>query len=96
MSLTLELKEYLYEKGAALVGIGDMDGVENCKWTTGVSVAVPLPKHVIMDLKKAPTKEYREYYHTLNNKLNEIVTAGEAFLKERGYVSWSQNNMDRQ
>ena len=82
MGLTEGLKERLFESGAALVGVGDLKSVGECGYDTGVSVAVPLPKHVIRDLQKAPTKEYYELYDILNNKLNGIITAGERFLQE--------------
>ena len=85
MTLTEELKELLQSQGAALVGIGDMSEVENCNFKTGISVAVPLPKSIIIDLQEAPTKEYYDLYHSLNNKLNEIVMAGEGFLKKEGF-----------
>ena len=82
MKLTDELKELLYERGADLIGIGDMNEVENCCFKTGISVAVALPKGIIIDLQKAPTKEYYDLYHSLNKKLNEIVLTGEEFLKK--------------
>lgn len=90
MNITEQVKQVLYEQGAALVGIGDMRPVQVCRFPAGISVAVPIPKHVIEDLKTAPTKEYYELYGILNAKLNTIVTAGEAFLKEQGYNAWAQ------
>ena len=89
MKLTDELKELLYERGADLIGIGDMNEVENCCFKTGISVAVALPKDMIIDLQKAPTKEYYALYHSLNNKLNEIVLAGEEFLKKSGFEAYA-------
>ena len=90
MTLTEELKEILHLQGADLVGIGDMSSVENCNFKTGISVAVSLPKNVIMDLQEAPTKEYYNLYHSLNSKLNEIVLAGEEFLKKEGSEAYAQ------
>lgn len=90
MTLTGELKRILYGQGADLVGIGDMSEVENCHFKTGVSVAVSLPKHVIIDLQEAPTREYYDLYHLLNKKLNEIVMAGEEFLHKAGFDAYAQ------
>jgi len=90
MDLTKELKEVLYSQGADLVGIGDMRGVEKCGYKAGAAVAVALPKKVVIDLQKAPTKEYYELYHALNTKLNKIVTAGEEFLKSKGFEAYAQ------
>lgn len=80
-----ELIQLLKDKGAALVGIGDMTGIENCDYPIGISVAVPVPVHVVKDLKTAPTEEYYELYDILNDKLNQIVKAGEKFLQDKGY-----------
>lgn len=90
MKMTEELKELLYCRGAALVGIGDMSTVENCSFKTGVSVAVALPESVVIDLQEAPTREYYDLYYILNKKLNEIVTAGEELLRSRGFEAWAQ------
>ncbi len=89
--LTEELKDLLFQKGAKLVGIGNLDGGKECNnYDTGISVAIPLPKNIIRDLQNAPTKEYYDMYYILNNKLNEIVTAGENFLRERGFEAYAQ------
>ena len=90
MTLTEELKALLLSRGADLVGIGDMRGVENCNFRIGVSVAVALPAHVIRDLQEAPTEEYYHLYHSLNQALNGIVSAGEGFLRDRGFAAWAQ------
>ena len=87
--LKQELLELLKEKGAVLMGVADMQGIENCDYPIGISVVIPIPKHIIEDLKTAPTKEYYDLYHSLNGKLNEIVEAGEAFLREKGYHAFA-------
>ena len=89
MNLTEELKQILYSAGADLVGIGDLSGVEQCEYPMGVSVAVKVPRHIVLDLKNAPTKEYNRY-HSLKQKLNELVLAGEKFLKEKGFEAYAQ------
>lgn len=96
-----ELIELLTEKGAKLVGIGTLDGIEAQnessdaaralrEMRTGIAVAVPLPAHIVEDLKTAPTLEYYHAYHTLNAKLNDIVSCGETFLKQCGYQAYAQ------
>lgn len=90
MQLTEKLKKRLYQNGAKLVGIGNMQGIENCDYNIGISIAIPLPKHIICDLQVAPTKEYYDVYRTLNGKLNEIVAEGERFLHEAGYEAYAQ------
>lgn len=90
MELTEELSALLRKNGAELVGIGNMKNVQNCSYPVGISVAISLPVHIIRDLKIAPTNEYYEMYHTLNNKLNRIVTLGAQFLQDNGYKAYGQ------
>ena len=90
MTLTEELKGLLQNKGADLAGAGDMEGVQGCPYKTGVAVAMALPRHIVLDLQSAPTREYYEAYHSLNQKLNKIVLAGEDFLKSRGFAAFAQ------
>lgn len=90
MKLTEEIRKILYCHGADLVGIGDMNKVEECHYKTGIAVAVALPSNVIVDLQKAPAEEYYRLYFALNRKLNEIVMAGEKFLKKKGFETYAQ------
>ena len=76
-----ELFQVLAAKGAKLMGVGDLSGIVDGELTTGVSVAVPLPTHVVQDLQTAPTEEYYHLYHSLNAQLNKIVEAGAALLR---------------
>lgn len=75
----------LGEKGAKLMAAGDLTGIVKDSCTVGVSVAIPLPRHVVRDLQTAPTAEYYQLYHDLNGQLDGIVEAGAAFLREQGY-----------
>ena len=90
MSLQDQLLKTLYDAGAALVGIADLRDVPNAEFPFGVSVALPLEKHIVKDLLTAPTEEYHAAYHELNRQLNEIVLAGERFLKKQGYRAFAQ------
>lgn len=83
--LKTELFEVLREKGAALAGVADLKEIIQDEKNIGISVAVPVPQHIIEDLKTAPTKEYFDTYHKLNAKLDEIVEAGAEFLIKKGY-----------
>lgn len=82
-----ELKGLLESAGAALAGCGDLRGQA---YSVGVAVALPIPDQIIRQLLEGPTKEYYETYHAMNRKLNEIVLAGEAFLREKGFQAWAQ------
>ena len=75
----------LREKGAALMGVADLRGIVAGELQLGVSVAIPVPAEIVRDLQTAPTLAYLEAYAALNAQLNDIVTSGAGFLRERGY-----------
>ena len=75
----------LREKGAALMGVADLRGIVAGELQLGVSVAIPVPAEIVHDLQTAPTFAYLEAYAALNAQLNDIVTSGAGFLRERGY-----------
>ncbi|MCI9452892.1 MAG: epoxyqueuosine reductase [Dorea sp.] len=86
--LTRELKELLRAEGADLAGVGDLTEVpENMRHglSVGISVAVKYPKEIIRGISELPTQEYRNWYGSLNEQLDRIVTAGADFLTKKGY-----------
>lgn len=85
-----EFKEFLYSIGAKLVGFADMSGVEGCRCPRAVSVALPVPPHILREIAEGPTKSYYYMYHELNNGLNRIVTSGAEYLRARGYFAQPQ------
>jgi epoxyqueuosine reductase QueG len=56
----------------------------------GVCVAIKYPREVISGIHNMPTREYYEQYNAINNKLDNLVTTGELFLKEQGYSAIAQ------
>ncbi len=88
--LTNELKRTLLAHGAALVGIADMTAVPGCAHPRGVSAAVPLPPSLVRDLQTAPTLAYHEQYHTLNRRLDGLVSLAERILQETGHQAYAQ------
>lgn len=75
-------------QGADLVGIGDLSGLPPSQrqgLPFGVSVAVKYPKEVIQGISELPTPEYKLWYDRLNQRLDELVIAGAAFLQDRGH-----------
>jgi epoxyqueuosine reductase QueG len=92
-TLTSSLKDLLISNGADLVGFGDLTALPpNVRQNlpVGVCVAVKYPRDVIMGIHDMPTRAYYEHYSIINDKLDELVTAGELFLKERGYAAIAQ------
>ncbi len=85
LKLKMELFDLLEKKGAKLMGVADLTGIVEGGMQTGISAAVPIPKHIVRDLQTAPTKEYYDAYHFLNTQLDEIITSGAEFLIGKGY-----------
>lgn len=90
MDLTGELMALLRENGAVLAAAGDMRGAGNCTYPVGVAVAIPMPRDIVRALTDMPTKEYLAAYPRVNAVLDACVTAGERFLRERGYAAYAQ------
>lgn len=88
--LSEETKKVLLTAGAVLVGIGDISEVANCPYPVGVAVAVPVPADIVKSLENAPTKEYYDTYHFLNDKLDKIIDIGKDFLTSKGYHVMAQ------
>ncbi len=89
-ALSKELCGFLIDKGAALCGFGDLGGVVDGDLRRGVSVAVALPPDVLLSIAGGPSRIYFDAYHGINAKLDELVSAGADYLKERGYRAHAQ------
>ena len=88
VDLTFELKAILLHNGADLVGIGDLTQLPSDQrggMPFGVSVAVKYPREIIQGISELSTPEYKQWYDSLNEKLDRIVEAGAEFLEGRGY-----------
>jgi len=82
------LKNELLCHGANLVGFGDLTGLPievREGLPVGICVAVKYPREVIRGIGEGPTKEYYEYYDSLNKKLDMLVTLGAEALEMFGY-----------
>ena len=89
--LSMELKQFLQDQGAVLCGFADLHGLVDGDLPFGVSVAVRVPRPVIESISDGPTPAYLDAYHDLNDQLDDLVTAGADFLKERGYNATPQS-----
>ena len=82
------MRAELFSRGAVLVGFGDLSAIpEDIRegLPVGISVAVKYPKEVIRGISQLPTAEYHQWYCTLNEKLDAIVTHGAQFLRSKGF-----------
>ena len=67
--LKAELFAHLRQVGAKLMGAGDLTGIVEEPLTTGVSVAIPVPRKIVRDLQTAPTREYYDAYYVMHASL---------------------------
>lgn len=91
--LTGYIKNELVCHGADLIGFGDLTEIPPDKrysLPVGISVAVRYPKEVIRGISEMPTEDYFDYYHSLNSKLDRLVTFGADELKAMGYEAVAQ------
>lgn len=89
-SLDETLKELLVDSGAALVGFADLTPMAQEGMDRGVSVAVNVPAEVIRSIEDGPTRDYFDAYHSINARLDRIVTAGADYLRSQGYRAFAQ------
>ncbi|MHB8130403.1 MAG: 4Fe-4S double cluster binding domain-containing protein [Mobilitalea sp.] len=91
--LSNEIREELVCLGADIVGIGDLTEIPleiRKSMRYGISVAVAIKPKIIKGIAEGPTEDYFESYNKLNNKLDEIVCGGAAFLHSKGYEAIAQ------
>lgn len=88
MDLTAELKETLLRGGADLAGAGDLTQLpaeQRGGLPFGISIAVKYPKEIIRGISHLPTPEYKQWYDTLNQRLDKLAALGAEFLERQGY-----------
>ena len=88
--LSEEFRAFLSDAGAKLVGFADMSGVQAASYPRAVSVALPVPRHILREIADGPTRSYYYMYHEINNGLNRIITSGAEYLRARGYAACPQ------
>jgi epoxyqueuosine reductase len=85
-----ELKTILAENGADLVGFADLSEMLGPEEKYGISVAVKLPREIVLSIMEGPTRAYFDQYHELNGVLDRLVTEGAEYLQSCGYHATAQ------
>lgn len=88
--ITLELKEFLLNQGADLVGFADISALKDAGYPFGISVGIKIPQEIVKGIYDGPTAEYYQAYTNINSSLNEIVRKGAAFLQSKGFKAQAQ------
>lgn len=95
-NLTEQIKVELMEQGADLVGIGDLTELSSSSrkgLPIGICVAVKFPKKVISNIVALPTRDYYDWYNTVNSQLGSIAGYGVKILKDLGYKATASTGL---
>jgi len=95
------LRETLLQKGAIMVGYGDLSEIPSDirhNMTMGVSVAVKFNNDVIESIIDHPTVEYMGQRNELDELLDDLVSTGAKILREQGYqaIAQTREEVDKQ
>lgn len=91
------LNTYLKDNGASLVGFADIDGLYNVNdgtavksYPRGVSIAVAIPRDIILGISQAPTMDYYHAYNSINAKLDSLAELCQKYLESLGHNAYAQ------
>ena len=96
-----KLKQDLMDRGASLVGFAQIEGLYNMDESAsgaeprpmppmGVSIALAIPREVVLGIRERPTPAYENAYHILNDKLDALATYCAKALQQLGYFALPQ------
>lgn len=88
--LSEDLGRMLKEEGACLYGFADLAEVTAGKWPAGVSIALSIPREIVLSIGGGPNGEYFKTYYELNEKLDRLARLCRDFLQDRGYQALAQ------
>ena len=91
--LNRTIEAELLSLGAERVGFGSLDELpdeERAGLPIGISVMVAYPPEVIRSIAELPSQQYCDWYDSLNERLDMLVTRGAEMLRELGYQAVAQ------
>lgn len=96
------LRELLLANGASLVGFANVQGLyarpddpQHAAWTVpeyprAVSIALAIPREIVLGIEDGPTLEYFDAYHSLNKRLDELAALCADHIRCAGYNAHAQ------
>lgn len=90
-----ELRKYLKNLGASLVGFADLSNVDTILFNNmnyGIAFGIKIDTKIIQAINEGPTKEYYEEYNQLNEDLNNIVILSVKYIEGLGYNAIGQTS----
>ncbi len=90
---TNNLKKFILENGASIVGIADLTILIDYKhepvvprgFSRAISIGIGLSDEIINKIKKGPTNVYAEHYRKTNESLDEITKLIVSELEDKGF-----------
>jgi len=90
-----ELKEYLKNLGASLVGFADLKNIDapsRQNMAYGIAFAIKIKPSIIVGINGGPTEDYYDAYNEINKKLDYINLSCVKYIKNQGYNAIGQNS----
>lgn len=90
-----EIKRYLVELGASLVGFADLTSIDTIAFNNmnyGISYGININTKIIEGISEGPTNEYYEAYNNINSNLDSITKGCEEYIRKLGYNSIGQTS----
>jgi epoxyqueuosine reductase QueG len=88
-----ELRAYLKNIGASLVGFADLNNVNTSldnSMKYGIAFAIKINSKIIKGIYEGPTEEYYEEYKKINKELDDIAIACVKYIGQQGYNALAQ------
>ena len=93
-SMSRKLKEFIYEKGASLVGFADLNMLPSqirYGMDFGISIAIALNPNIVEKINIGPTIEYQQEYWEINKELDKLSSNVTEYILKEGYSAISFN-----
>lgn len=91
-TLISQLNAVLNPDDSLLIGVADLSQIVQSDLKYGISIAMPIQKHIVKGILNSPTEAYFDEYHELERKLNALALSGEKFLLEKGFHAYAQTS----
>lgn len=90
---TNELKKFIFNNGASIVGIADLTVLNDYEhesevprgFSRAIAIGIRLSDEIINKITKGPTKAYAELYRKTNDTLNKIATQTVKQLERKSF-----------
>ena len=83
--ISRQMRQFLEERGAVLVGFADITPFDLDGYPRAVSFAIQVPPDIVRSMSDGPTPAYEAEYERMNAQLDRMAEEGEGWLRSLGY-----------